>query len=437
MEGKGGGGGGGEVRRLHIIYFLSHMGRVEHPHLIRVHHFTRTGIYLRDVKRWLGDLRGKDMPEAYAWSYKRRYKTGYVWQDLVDDDLITPLSDNEYVLKGSQIISTPNDEKRDSHSYSCEKKKGANSTHKELPSKVKTDQIAEDEVQQETTTPFSFKESQKKIFPDSKIDPPSKIFSEINEESSSFGSGRSSLTDDFDSVKFEATKNLAPTTLDDNTNNKNYNISTPLYSKKSKNKNTKITSDHVEEMGSSSRVSSSSRKSPMPAKRKSFSGVGGASNVLRNIITCGAVDTNDKVLVMLNRNGAQNSSGGKNKVARDEVFRTSWDDHKEEKQQQRRHSTSRRSYDERKGQKNQQTDFTKQKPTPPAYRPVWEPNCSQCGKTFKPEKMHSHMKSCSGMKSSGKSNWSNLNAPTSMEKNTVSHSQGSYKESSLGYFLTN
>lgn len=37
----------------------------------------------------------------------RRYKAGYVWQDLLDDDLITPISDNEYVLKGSQINPTP------------------------------------------------------------------------------------------------------------------------------------------------------------------------------------------------------------------------------------------------------------------------------------------------------------------------------------------
>lgn len=36
----------------------------------------------------------------------RRYKTGYVWQDLLDEDLITPISDNEYVLKGSEISST-------------------------------------------------------------------------------------------------------------------------------------------------------------------------------------------------------------------------------------------------------------------------------------------------------------------------------------------
>ncbi|XP_028774328.1 uncharacterized protein LOC114731354 [Neltuma alba] len=57
---------------------------------------------IKDVKRWIGEVRGKDLTETHAWSYKRRYKTGYVWQDLLDDDLITPISDNEYVLKGSQ-----------------------------------------------------------------------------------------------------------------------------------------------------------------------------------------------------------------------------------------------------------------------------------------------------------------------------------------------
>ncbi|XP_020242738.1 uncharacterized protein LOC109820952 [Asparagus officinalis] len=36
---------------------------------------------------------------------ERRYKSGYVWQDLADDELITPISDNEYVLKGSEISS--------------------------------------------------------------------------------------------------------------------------------------------------------------------------------------------------------------------------------------------------------------------------------------------------------------------------------------------
>ncbi|CAN1169015.1 Protein SOSEKI 1 [Linum perenne] len=103
---SGAGGGGGEFRRLHIVYFLTRMGRIEHPHLIRVRHLNRNGgVYLRDVKRWMGELRGKDMPDSFSWSYKRRYKTGYIWQDLIDDDLITPISDNEYVLKGSDIMA--------------------------------------------------------------------------------------------------------------------------------------------------------------------------------------------------------------------------------------------------------------------------------------------------------------------------------------------
>lgn len=33
----------------------------------------------------------------------RKYKNGYVWQDLMDDDLITPIADNEYVIKGSLL----------------------------------------------------------------------------------------------------------------------------------------------------------------------------------------------------------------------------------------------------------------------------------------------------------------------------------------------
>ncbi|KAG0485522.1 hypothetical protein HPP92_009370 [Vanilla planifolia] len=96
-------GGRGEVRRIHVVYFLCRNGKAEHPHLIRVHHLHRRGVRLRDVKRWLSELRGQDMADSFAWSYKRRYRAGYVWQDLTDDDLITPISDNEYVLKGSLL----------------------------------------------------------------------------------------------------------------------------------------------------------------------------------------------------------------------------------------------------------------------------------------------------------------------------------------------
>ncbi|RLN24940.1 hypothetical protein C2845_PM07G24870 [Panicum miliaceum] len=100
-------GAAGEVRRINVVYFLSRSGRTDHPHLFRVNHRNRAGVRLRDVKRWLSELRGKDMPDNYSWSYKRKYKAGYVWQDLKDDDLITPISDNEYVLKGCDVRGTP------------------------------------------------------------------------------------------------------------------------------------------------------------------------------------------------------------------------------------------------------------------------------------------------------------------------------------------
>nr|CAB3503208.1 unnamed protein product [Digitaria exilis] len=105
--GEKGGAPGEVMRRINVVYFLSRGGRSDHPHLFRVNHINRAGVRLRDVKRWLSELRGKDMPDNYSWSYKRKYKAGYVWQDLKDDDLITPISDNEYVLKGCDVRGTP------------------------------------------------------------------------------------------------------------------------------------------------------------------------------------------------------------------------------------------------------------------------------------------------------------------------------------------
>ncbi|XP_020587601.1 G-type lectin S-receptor-like serine/threonine-protein kinase At2g19130 [Phalaenopsis equestris] len=63
--------GGVEMRKLHIVYFLSRNGKTEQPHLIRVHHSSNNGVHLRDVKRWLSELRGREMPDSFSWSYKR------------------------------------------------------------------------------------------------------------------------------------------------------------------------------------------------------------------------------------------------------------------------------------------------------------------------------------------------------------------------------
>ncbi|KAF4368147.1 hypothetical protein G4B88_025069 [Cannabis sativa] len=464
----------GEIRRLHIIYFLTHLGRSEHPHLIRVHHLTRTGVYLRDIKRWLGDLRGKDMAEAYAWSYKRRYKSGYVWQDLVDEDLITPLSDNEYVLKGSEIISTPVDgEKTDiinaSSYHYCTENKAVKTTIMRVEDDVKA---AHKQIS-----------SCKNSCSDPKISPQptattTKTFSEINEDSSlsSFCSEKSSLTDELDSVKQENDNyqsSICNIKQDHNqeehsTTTKKLEISTPLFNNNKVKKRSKTNNeldDSMRAAGSSSfsSPSSSSQSVPLSAKRKSFSG--GASNVLKSFITCRAVDTNDTVLVTVKHHGAsggfQKSTGSvkanpkpnnNNNNEKDDQyvftggrrsFHTCWK-YQEFEVQQPQNYNARRSCDERSStttsssKKDQQSEFSKQRTIPSAYRPAREPNCSQCGKAFKPEKLHSHMKSCRGMKTLGNKS----NANTSVNKSTVLYShQGSsatssYKESALAHFLT-
>ncbi|XP_064983168.1 protein SOSEKI 5-like [Musa acuminata AAA Group] len=44
------------------------------------------------------------MVGLYSWSSKRSYRNGYVWQDLSEDDFIHPVRDNEYVLKGTELL---------------------------------------------------------------------------------------------------------------------------------------------------------------------------------------------------------------------------------------------------------------------------------------------------------------------------------------------
>lgn len=374
---------GGEIRRLHIIYFLSRLGgRIEHPHLIRVHHLARNGVYLRDVKRWLGELRGKDLPEAFAWSYKRRYKAGYVWQDLLDDDLITPISDNEYVLKGSQINPTPLE------TSSHDKKKAS------IP---KQQQCLTEEPKIQTN-------------PDSAADTPRKVSSEISQESDG-----SNLTDEYDCSKFERKKVHKQNPDEQNSERltENYSLPPPLYqnllNKKSRkqgtkdemmNKNKTDTPDDSSFSTSSSSSSYSSSKFSFD-KCKSYSARG--SFVFRNLITCGNADVNDAVLVMLNKKESNKSNGEPSSeiCKADKLggsargFANSW------KHQKHQQYGARRSYDGGETNRNKKKlgDFMTQNHP----NPFGGPTCSQCGKKFRPEKMHKHMKSCRGMKSLSRS----------------------------------
>ncbi|KAF5196384.1 Upstream of flc like [Thalictrum thalictroides] len=349
---KGGGGGGGEVRRIHIIYFLSRMGRIEHPHLIRVHHLSRNGIHLRDVKRWLTELRGKNMPDSFSWSYKRRYKSGYIWQDLMDDDLITPISDNEFVLKGSEIPTISID------SCTCGKKIVRNEGKPEQgPMKVSTDQA-----------PSSHTSSTKTSQTDEDSGP---LYSETSPSTEE--SFKTSAVFTPDASNF--TKTHTTTEIEEVEEKCYLNIE--------------------EEVKKVKEESKFNRK-----KSKSYSNK--SSNVFRNLLNCGAVETNDSAMMMVAKNGSYSPLNNNSaEICRYEPFGGSERIFSSAAWNQQQAHYARASFSGGKSLKKT-NDFANQKNISAAYKPVREPHCSQCGKAFKPEKFPTHMKYCKGLKSFGK-----------------------------------
>ncbi|KAI3935960.1 hypothetical protein MKX01_021911 [Papaver californicum] len=366
MEGKVGGGAGGEIRRVHIIYFLSRMGRVEHPHLIRVYHLSRNGVHLRDVKRCLSELRGKKMPDSFAWSYKRRYKTGYVWQDLLDDDFITPISDNEYVIKGSEITTLSFDP--------CfhGEKKGSTLT--------KPETITSIEETKSKTPDISNGESQ---FDGEDSGP---LDSETSTESNKSIKERNSDDD------HQKQRIVVPNTEIEELNNETVNSL-------GMNENDEITekqnssSSSTTSTTSTTSSSSSSSSSSSFNKSKSYSS-GGATNVFRRLLSCRATDINDSALLMIHRSSSSSSEnckfenlGGSDPITSGILCN----------QHQTRRSTSSSSENNSTSKKSNEFGGS-QKKVSAAFKPVAEPHCSQCGKGFKPERLHSHMKSCRGLK---------------------------------------
>ncbi|KAL3516623.1 hypothetical protein ACH5RR_023525 [Cinchona calisaya] len=419
---------GAEVRRIHVIYFLSRKGRIEHPHLIRVHHLSRTGVHLRDVKRWLAELRGKDIPESFAWSYKRRYKSGYVWQDLLDEDLITPISDNEYVLKGSEISSTV--------------------TIEDSPSENKYSTQKEEEDRDSTPNSNEENQDHHDHHQETKMEEPTKNISspEIEKDSPTFGSEKSStLTDD--SMRIEdqdQEKNSDYHSSKEEINEESYKIENPpsLFSSTLSNKKNKnVTSE--EKISTPS--SSASTAQPSFSKSRSYST--GASHLFRNLITCGAVDTNDSVMVTINRRNklpVNPNLSSSNKQSEDfnvfkellqkgdklggsqRIFGTNWN--------QERQNSGRKSFDGARASLKNKNEFNHQKSNA-AHKPIYGPPCSQCGKPFKPEKLHAHMKSCKGMKA-----WAKYSGPaisTNPAEKTTERSADSPRDNLVsGYYLT-
>ncbi|CAN1833024.1 Protein SOSEKI 3 [Linum perenne] len=101
-------------RRVPVVYYLCRNRQLEHPHFIEVPISSPDGLYLRDVIEKLNVLRGRGMASMYSWSSKRSYKSGFVWHDLSEDDLILPAHGNEYVLKGSELFEDSNPEAKHS-----------------------------------------------------------------------------------------------------------------------------------------------------------------------------------------------------------------------------------------------------------------------------------------------------------------------------------
>ncbi|XXG56374.1 hypothetical protein AAC387_Pa03g3796 [Persea americana] len=363
-----------EVRRLHIIYFLSRMGKVEHPHLIRVHHMNRSGVHLRDVKRWLSDLRGKDMPDSFSWSYKRQYKTGYVWQDLLDDDLITPIADNEYVLKGSEISTFPLADQ-------CASAETATSIQKPYPVEDKTLQCTTVK-NPEANSDSSCKPEETKMEKAHSVK--RRVTFKLEVEGGGGGDGKSvdaePLNDDLKGINIVA--------------DSCFDATTPLGGDHGLKKDGR--------KGEKSQASSTFSFTSSNTRRSSA-----ASQVFRNILKCGAVDTKESATVKVGRDrkaASDTAKKGKGEICKvvegvgvggsERGFGGTWN--------QQKHPQYARniSFDGTKSSRKKSA-VADQKPVFGTCRPIAEPNCSQCGKHFKPEKLHTHMKSCRAMKSRG------------------------------------
>ncbi|KQK10046.1 uncharacterized protein LOC100842645 isoform X2 [Brachypodium distachyon] len=325
----GGGGGAGEVRRINVVYFLSRGGRTDHPHLFRVSHLHRAGVRLRDVKRWLSEVRGKDMPENFSWSYKRKYKAGYVWQDLMDDDLVTPISDNEYVLKGCDVRGTPppppGADAPKASSLAGEKKLNRKDE--------KAHKVACDQKQVQEATPIRSDDNES--FPKPPID-------------------------------------------QDSPGGPPFRIVLPQ-ERKRRQETGRAVADHRQAVVPARAAAPGGKKRPVGRARRMS-----VARALHSILTCGAADADDAALrPVVPRRGAVDGDD-------DDWTGTpvcpgidGCGIH-----------ASRKPTRPRRGGK----DKAKREGVVAAHKPASLPRCSQCGKEFKPQELHSHMQSCRGFR---------------------------------------
>uniref|UniRef100_A0A0E0JPH0 SOSEKI DIX-like domain-containing protein n=1 Tax=Oryza punctata TaxID=4537 RepID=A0A0E0JPH0_ORYPU len=345
MEKDGGsqkGGGGGEVRRINVVYFLSRGGRTDHPHLFRVNHH-RAGVRLRDVKSWLSELRGQDMADNFSWSYKRKYKAGYIWQDLMmDDDLITPISDNEYVIKGCDVRRATESPKEKSSSLAEEPK--------QLKVACDQKQVKEVVIQVTTTASVSDERSPKTPPPADQDSPIGECGEPAPRRTAPFKKDLSSrgLHEEKKKQRREVVKAVSKAVV------------VPAPEQKVKG-------------AASGRISNHPPPAVGRARRMHL------AQLLHNLLTCGAADTDDTALRPVLRHGASDDHGD---WPRTPVcpgidgcgLRVG-----------KKVKVRRGGKDKAKQKRDDGGD---------SHKPASLPRCSQCGKEFKPQELHSHMQSC-------------------------------------------
>ncbi|KAM0828252.1 hypothetical protein ACQ4PT_067664 [Festuca glaucescens] len=347
--------GGGEARRvINVVYFLSRGGRTDQPHLFRVNlsHLYRAGVRLRDVKRWLSEVRGKDMPDNFSWSYKRKYKSGYVWQDLMDDDLITPISDNEYVLKGCDVRGTPPPCSEAPKPFPIDEKK--------LNRKGSRERKQVEEVLQVQVT---------RDYDEGSPKPPPPI-----DQGSPVGDG--------DPAPFRI---VLPQDL--------------LHPKQRRQRESAVRS-------AAKATEQQQQQAVVLAARPAAAAMGGekphrpavgrvrVAQVLHSILTCGAADAVDDaahrpVVPRRQRSGAVDDDDGWQRTP----FCPGMDGcgiSMSRKVKLQRGGGGKDSKAKRDGGRRDRVAA--------AHKPATLPRCSQCGKGFKPQELHSHMQSCRGLR---------------------------------------
>lgn len=315
----------------------------------------------------------------------------------MDGDLITPICDNEYVLKGSEISSTTLD--NDVTSFDG---KEVFELKKSPPFEDNTNDLKYASIRKEYSQDFSTNTS-------------------IEMGESSFGSYVT--TEDTTKHHDEYKDEVVQIPKDKNENNSFYE--TLLNKNMNDNNSNNNKSNSKSKKGGVKSVESCIKDRQLPTyspERSSFQG-SRASHMFRKWITCKTANTNETAVVVINKRKGSRistvSSFSENISNENDVELIC----KEQK-----FADFEKSFNGKMGSKKskEESKSNTTKTYGAAYKPVNGPNCSQCGRQFNPEKLYNHMKYCRGMKAMAKSTNSRPRPTTSTPFSPSSASQETF-----------